>query len=515
MWLRRGTFALVAVLFASPALFVLWRTARSIGEVDDLGDELAGPAGRTLLLGLTVSLTAVVLGTALAWLLVRSNLAARSVWNVVLVLPLVLPSFVGATAFLAGLSNDGLLDATLEAVGLDAPDRFRGFFPAWLLLSLFSYPFVLMPVSARLRSERPSLIESARVLGASPWETARRVTLPHIRSAIAGSGLIVFLYTVSDFGAVQLLGYDTLTRVIYATRQADRPTSFAAATLVLAIALTALVLSTRFAGATHADEVVANREVRRVRLGRWHVAAQLACAVVAAVSLVAPIASLVTWAARGLRDDRVHLGDLAGPAGTSAAMGLIAAAVTIAIVAPVAASVVRTHRTWPRVAAMSIVSGFALPGIVIALALAVLALNTPVLDLLYQTTPLLVAAYVVHFGSLAFGSVTDAARAVSPATAASARLLEPSRWRRLVAVELPLMRPGLVAGGGLVMLATLKELPATLLLSPIGFRTLATDVWSAFEEGFYADAAVASLALLVVSGVLSWLLVMRKVIEQG
>jgi iron(III) transport system permease protein len=89
-------------------------------------------------------------------------------------------------------------------------------------------------------------------------------------------------------------------------------------------------------------------------------------------------------------------------------------------------------------------------------------------------------------------------------------MLESSWWRRLTRVELPLMRNGLVAGGGLVMLAVIKELPATLLLAPIGFRTLATDVWASFEEGFLADAAVGSLALITVSGVLSWLLVFRR-----
>ena len=146
----------------------------------------------------------------------------------------------------------------------------------------------------------------------------------------------------------------------------------------------------------------------------------------------------------------------------------------------------------------------------IALALAVVTLNTPVLEPLYQTTGLLVFAYVVHFGSQALASTEQALRAVPDGLRESSRLLEPSRARRWRRVDLPLMRPGLFAGAGLVLLATVKELPATLLLSPIGFSTLATETWASYEDGFYAEAGVAAIVLIVLSGVLTWFLVLRR-----
>jgi iron(III) transport system permease protein len=169
----------------------------------------------------------------------------------------------------------------------------------------------------------------------------------------------------------------------------------------------------------------------------------------------------------------------------------------------------RPHRSSD-VAAVSVVVGFAIPGLVLALALAVLTLNTPALEQLYQTTALLILAYVIHFGSQALASSESAARAVPNSLRESSRLLEPNPVRRFLTVDLPLMRPGLVAGAGLVLLSTVKELPATLLLSPPDFSTLSTEIWSAYEEGFYAAAGLASLVLIGVSAVLTWVLVLRK-----
>ena len=159
---------------------------------------------------------------------------------------------------------------------------------------------------------------------------------------------------------------------------------------------------------------------------------------------------------------------------------------------------------------MSVVVGFAIPGIVIALSLAVLTLNTPLLNRFYQSSGLLVLAYVIHFGSQALAGTETAVRAVPDHVRESGKLLEPNALRRAWSIDWPLMRPGLLAAGGLVMLSTLKELPITLLLSPIGFSTLATEIWSSYEEGFYAATGLASLVLIAISATLTWVLVLRR-----
>jgi iron(III) transport system permease protein len=507
---RQLVVTAIAALFVAPGVLVIWRAVNLGGSAADTLAELREPAWRSVQLAVLVSLSAAVLGTTLAWLTTCSDLPGRRVWSVLLVLPIALPSFVGTTAILAGFTPGGLLADLWTAVGAEPPQRIRGLFPSWLLLTVFSYPFVLLPVAARLRALRTSLDESARLLGASPIEIFMRVTLPQIRAAIVSGALIVALYMLSEFGAVQLLGFDTLTRVIYATRQVDRATSFMAAAMLFAASLIVIAVVRARHSHVASDERTAADHTRLVRLGWTAPLAVLACTGVVAVGVAAPLSSLITWAARGVRDGRVKLGDLLTPIQNTAQVAVLTALIALLVVLPVAVSAVRHRDFAGRLAGVAIVSGFALPAIVIALSIAVLALNTPVLDRFYQTMPLLLVAYVVHFGSQALGSVEQGVRAVSPAVVDSGRMLESSWWRRLMRVELPLMRNGLVAGGGLVMLAVIKELPATLLLAPIGFRTLATDVWASFEEGFLADAAAGSLALITVSGLLSWLLVFRR-----
>ena len=124
--------------------------------------------------------------------------------------------------------------------------------------------------------------------------------------------------------------------------------------------------------------------------------------------------------------------------------------------------------------------------------------------------PLLVFGEVVHVGSQEMGSAEQAVAGVDSKLLDAGRRLERSRWRRLRRIELPMMRPGLASGAGLVALAVVKELPATLLLAPVGFRTLSTEVWGAFEEGFLADAAVGALVMIAVSAVATWVLVVRE-----
>jgi iron(III) transport system permease protein len=139
-----------------------------------------------------------------------------------------------------------------------------------------------------------------------------------------------------------------------------------------------------------------------------------------------------------------------------------------------------------------------------------LSLNTPVLDAFYQTFPLLVLAYVVHFGAQSVRAAGVAVGSVPARLDDAARMLGADRWRRLLRIDAPLMAPGLAAGGGLVLLSTMKELPATLLLAPTGFETLATRIWSATEENALAEAGLAALVLLLVSGLLTWVLVVRR-----
>jgi iron(III) transport system permease protein len=190
----------------------------------------------------------------------------------------------------------------------------------------------------------------------------------------------------------------------------------------------------------------------------------------------------------------------------SAWIGIVAALVTIAVVLPIAATGARHHGRGDAAVATVITTGFALPGIVIALSLVRMFVGTP----LYQGFGVLVAAYVLHFGGQALGPTSAAVAAVPGRYDEAARLLGASRWRRWWRIDLRLLAPGLAAGGGLVLLSVLKELPATLMLRPIGFDTLATRISATVDNALLVDAGQLSLVLVVLSGVLTWLLVIRR-----
>lgn len=504
----------IGAAFASPAVFVVGRAIALNSSIGDALTEIGGPLWRTIQLAFLVSVSATVLGTTLAWLTVRTDLPFRRVWRIALVLPLVLPSFVGAGAFIAGIAPGGIIYDAFDAIGITPPRRFRGLGASWLVLTAFTYPYVLLPVSARLDALRTNLTESATLLGLSQRRVFFRVVVPEIRPAVFGGGLLVFLYTLSEFGAVQLLGYDTLTRVIFVTRQADRATSFAAATTLLLLAVLVVMLERRLRGRTRADQHSAAVDHRPTPLGWRSIPATLACAVTLAIGLVVPVLSLLVWTRRGFADGRLNIGDLADPAFNTATVAVIAAVVTVMVVLPVALATTRRPSKVTSIASGAVLGGFAIPGLVIALALAVIALNAPGFGWLYQSFALLVIGYVIHFGSQALASTEQAVRAVPDHVREQSQLLEPRSLRRILRVDLPMMRPGLLAGGGLVFLATVKELPATLLLAPLDFPTLATDIWGGFNEGLYAVTGLASLALIVVSGLLTWLLVLRPTVRR-
>ena len=506
-----GAAALVGLLFLFPIGYLAWGSL-SLGG--DFWATLAGartlrPLGNSLLIAAATATSCMVLGTTLAWLVARTDLVGRRFWRVVLPLPLVIPSFVGATALLAAFGRGGLIPFL---------PRIEGFWGAFMVLTLLSYPYVYLPVQARLSTTVPTLEEAARLLGSRPWRTLVRVVLPHIRSTVLAGTMLVFLYVLSDFGAVALMRYDTITRAIFSARLFDRATSL---TLGLLLAGLSLVVAgaerTVTPGGRPGQEIGGKRQVR-YPLGRAALPGLALAAGVVGPALVAPLAVFLLWVIRGSTTVGVGysgigdgLGFLLLPALNSAVAAIVAGAVAVAVTLPVAYAAARRRGRLAGAAAASVTSVFALPGLVVALAVVFWAIQAPgPLAALYQTFPLLVLAYVLHFGAQSMRASQAAIADVPHHYEDAARTLGVTARRRFFAIDLPLVMPGLVTGGGLVLLSTLKELPATLLLAPIGFETLATRIWNAAVDGFFAEVGVASLVLILVSGVLTWVFVLRR-----
>ena len=514
-WRLAAVAVVVAVLFAAPLLYLFASTVTDEEVARRLASgDVVGPLLRTLQLAALVSASAAVLGTGAAWLVARTDLPGRRLWRVLLPLPLVIPSFLGAFALIAAFAPGGLADNVL---GLDHLPQLRGLGGSFLVLTLLTYPYVYLPVAARLNQMPASLEEAARLFGRRPREVFREIVLPQLRSSILAGTLLVFLYTVSEFGAVQLLRYDTFTRAIFtAFKTQDQATAIA---LSLDLGILALLVVVLERATSRAPQRSGSRSLSglQVALGRWRPLATAAVAGLLGFALLAPIAVLVYWAGRGLVSGTTtssavvaDVGSLLVPALNTGRMSIAAAVVSTVAVLPVAYLSVR-HRSRAGDAANAfVVAGFALPGLAIALALVFLTLRAGPFAAYYQTTTLLVFAYAVHFGAQSLRAAEVAVASVPARLDDAARALGAGRVRRFLTVELPLMGPGLVAGAGLVLLSTMKELPATLLLSPPGFETLATRIWNATQEAFFADAAVAGLILILLSGVLTWTLVVRR-----
>jgi iron(III) transport system permease protein len=511
------TSAVVGLAFFGPLGYLVVRNAQLGGDVVDVltSSATVDPLLQSLQLALAVTVAASALGTALAWLVVRGDVPLRRVWQVLVPLPLVIPSFVGAAALVAAFAEGGMVDSLTPITSLPSPAGFGG---AFYVLTVLCYPYVYLPVAARLSALPPSPEESARLLGRSPWEMFRTIVLPQISGAIWAGALLVFLYVLSEFGAVAIVRYDTLTRAIYSSRL--DPTTSVPLSLVLGVLALAIVVAERSLGRRRVStDAVAAKRPLRVPLGRWRVVGIGALVLTVFASLVGPLAVLAWWAVRGLVNDESAVSalvaspsELLQPVGNTALVGVVTAVCAVVLVLPVAQLTMRFRARWSEVPNAMVVAGFALPGLVTALALVfwVLELPASVSSSLYQTMPVLVAAYCLHFGAQAMRSAQVAVSGVSERVEDAARMLGASPVRRFATVQLPLMLPGLLAGGGMVLLSTMKELPATLLLAPTGFDTLATRIWAANNDGFLAETGLTSLVLVALSGMLTWWLVLRR-----
>jgi iron(III) transport system permease protein len=491
----------VAVLALLPLAYL---AIRAVGVVDGSLDlviraRTAQVIVNTLVLAFLVGAGAVALGLPIGLLTARTDLPFRRAVTVLAIVPLAIPSYVLAFAVIAMLGPNGTLAGLLAPLGVEQLPAIYGLPGAVLVLTLATYPLVVLGVRAGARRFDAGLLEAARTLGAGEHAVFWRVAFPILLPAITGGALLAVLYALADFGSVSLLQFDSLSRAIYVQYRATFDRSLAA---ILSLVLAALALSVavleahvrarRPPGVARAAE----RPLPILRLGRWRWPAFGFCAAVIALALVLPVGTLGAWMIRGIANgEPVRL--LPAAAWNTLVAATVAAGLAVLLAVPGALLVAR----WPGRLASAVeratLVSYALPGIVVALAVVFLA--TGVAPFAYQTFGLLAVAYATRFLPQALNPLRDGLRSVSPSLEESARLLGRGPAGAFRAVTLPLLRPGLVAGLALVFLATAKELPMTLILAPTGFATLATQVWGAVGDGFYARAAPSALLLVALS----------------
>jgi len=503
---------LLVLVLLSPVAWVLLRageveTGRAVSLLVD--PDTVGIAVNSLVLVAAVTGGSLLVGVPLAILTVQTDLPFRRFWTVVAALPLVVPSYIGAFAFVSAFGPRGVLQGILAPLGVERIPAMFGLLGTAVVLTLFTYPYVYITTRAALLSFDGTVIEAARTLNHSRWQAFWRVTLPQIKPGIAAGALLVALYTLSDFGTPQIMRYDVFTRMIF-VEYSNFNRGFAALLSVLLLVLTLgiLVWEAQISASREGAHVsTTGHRAGRVQLGKWTIPVLLFCGGVAFLGLVVPVGVLMMWlfrpspgyAAGGFEFQFVYAWNSVFVAGAAAL-----AAVLVAL--PIAYLSARGDSWFSSLPERATYVGYAMPGVVLGLSLVFLGLKYA--SGIYRTLGLLVLAYVVRFVPQAVGTLESSILQVDPKHVEAARSMGDAPLRSFRRVVLPQVTPSVFAGGALVFLTTMKELPATLLLRPAGFETFVTYIWQVQEQGYYGQAAVPALVLVGVSA-LSMLVILR------
>ncbi len=507
--------SVAGVLIAIPLLYILYRGAfNDPAQWAKLWNgRLPGLLGNTIALTFSVVVVAAVVGVSLAWLVERTDVAGRKSLRWILAMPLAVPSYVGALVYITIFGPRGLVDDQLVSwFGSGAsgvlPEVF-GFWGAGFILTLFTFPYIFLLTSAALRSMNASTEEAARSLGQTGFRMLRKVTLPLLRPAIAAGSLLVALHILADFGVVSMMRFDTFTSAIY-TELTARFSRERAAMLSLALViltLSILYAESRMRGRAKYYQTTGTWRRPSIRsLGKWKWAANIYISVILFLSLFLPLALLAVWGFQGLGEAGVGATLTAG-AINSFVVSAGAATLAVIIAAPVAFLAIRYVGPISSNLYRLTQTGYSLPGVIVALSIIFIFINF--IPSLYGTIVVLFVAYVILFIPESLQSTSSAISQISPNLEEASRSLGRGTFRTFKDVTLPLILPGVAAGWVLVFLSALKELPATLILRPIGFDTLPVHLWTEASEGFYTLAAPAGLLLVVVSAIPLYLLLTR------
>lgn len=511
---------LVALFVAVPLVYIF---IRALGAEPEAWGRLLQTRiwkllSNTLLLVLTVTGGALLLGVSMAWLTERTDLPGKRIFRWMLAMPLAVPAYIGGIVHLALLRpRGGVIPQFFESLfGQPVPTPSPiGFWGAAFILTLFMYPYVYLLSGAAFRTLHASLEEAARVLGRTPLQTLFHVTLPALRPGLTAGALLVALDILAEYGTVALLRYETFSSAIFVqlSGRYDRSAASVLSGILVALAIAILWGELRLQGPARFTQMESNwRPAPLTALGKWRIPAFLLVLGVVSASLLVPFTVLLIWSIQAFLDPntmttlfRTGSQGFGSYIWNSLWSSGAAAVIAVTLSLPVALLAVRYPSRFSRFISRLCQVGYAIPGVVIALSL-VLLVNRA-LPFLYATPFVVVIAYVLRHMPQAVRASESALNQLSPSLEEASRTLGRTSLQTLIQVTLPLILPGLLAGGSLVFLTSLKELPATLLLRPAGFDTLAVRVWVWAGEGFYFQAAPAALLLVLASALpLSFLL---------
>jgi iron(III) transport system permease protein len=513
---------LIAVLVLAPVATVAWLAALPAENIWPhlMATVLPRYLGTTLALMAGVAALTAAIGTGAAWIVSTFDFPGRAWLSHALLFPLAIPAYVAAYALVDILDYPGPVQAALRSLmgWQDARDYWfpetRSLWAAILVFGFALYPYVYLLARAAFRETSACAYEVARSLGQGPWGVFLRVGLPMARPAVAAGVALALMETVADYGTVYHFGVQTLTTGIFSTwlngGNAGGAAQIAGVALALIFLLVAVERVSRRQARHHRLSRI-QRPVARIRLGGargW--AATAACAVPVAIGFVLPVVVMLWHAAGAPR----HW--LAPDLGQALANTLVAGGTAAVLTVGLALILVYGVRLAGRSAARAVLPlttlGYATPGAVLALGLLIplAAIDHRLADgvqaltgqdpglLITGTAAALVIAFVVRFFGVAQGALDSAFGRVAPSLPQAARSLGRGPGGALREVYLPLMRGSVLTALLIVFVDCVKELPATLLLRPFNFNTLATRTHELASLERLSEAAPAALLVMAV-----------------
>ena len=485
-----GAVGVVAALALIPLVYLFIRASQKpISESIDLlfRPKTLQVLATTSALVACVVITTVVMGVAMASGLHFVRLPFRRLLLIPAVLPLAIPSYVFTYTWIALVPN------------------FSGFLAAAFILSITTLPYVILATLSGLRTVDSSQIEVARSLGLTGTQIFRRVVFPQVKGHISAGALLAALYTISDFGAVSLLNVETLTVTIQNMYKAayDRGAAAVIAFVLIAFSTIVVLADEKIKRQTPDGNVVKVYSTKNTLISNtW-----LRMAVIATVALYALNAVLIPFYVLISRffsnQVAIDWADLLTASISTISVAALGALIALVLSAPLGIILSGTPTRVGKAAQRIITIGHGLPGVVVGLAMVSVGSK---LGALYQTTFLLAFAYALLFLAKSVASMNSSLSRVPSSVKDVASTLGMNQWNVIKKVVAPIAAPGIGLGTILVFLTAMKELPATLMLRPTGFETLATQIWSAASINRFNEAAPYALILVLIAALPTFLI---------
>ena len=481
----------------------------------------------TLILMLGVGAGVMVIGVGLAWLTTVCAFPGRKIFEWALMLPLAIPTYVMAFVFLGLMSYTGPVQTTLRSWFGN-----QVYFPnvqasgsVILVLSLVLYPYVYMLARSAFVTQGRSMMDAGRILGKTSWQAFFKVAIPIARPAIVAGVALALMETLADFGAVSIFNYDTFTTAIYSAWYGLFNLAVAAQLASLLLLFVALVLFAEQKGRKKARYTQQNsRNTQLYTLKGWQaLAATGFCSLILLLAFILPFIQLLIWCVEIAAEelDSRYFRFLLNTLG----LGLIAAVVTtlfallLAYVKRLPAGFV--EKRWQNIAIRISTLGYALPGSVLAVGIilsftfldqaiigaAQKVFGISIRPLLVGSLFALVLAYSTRFMAVAFAPVEAGFERINPKIIEAAKSLGASPTRLLQQIYVPLLKPGLLTALIIVFVDVMKEMPATLIMRPFGWDTLAVRVYQMTAEGQWERAALPSVTLILLGLIPVYLLI--------